>query len=47
MGGIVYSNTINSSQTALPFQPNQVSGSCFVRLHNKKEVKITKLIISK
>jgi hypothetical protein len=47
MGRIVYSKVIASSETALQFQPRLASGSYFVRIHNKKEVKVTKLTISK
>jgi hypothetical protein len=47
MGRIVYTKTIDASQTAFQFQPNLASGSYFVRLHNRKEIKITRLIISK
>jgi hypothetical protein len=47
MGRIVYSREIAPSATALQLQPTLASGSYFVRLHNKKEVKVTKLIISK
>ncbi|MCG3121534.1 MAG: hypothetical protein ALAOOOJD_04668 [bacterium] len=47
MGRIVYSREITPSVTALQLQPKLASGSYFVRLYNKKEVKVTKLIISK
>jgi hypothetical protein len=47
MGRIVYAKVIAPSETALQFQPNLASGSYFVRLHSTKEVKVTKLIISK
>jgi hypothetical protein len=47
MGRIVYSKEIAPSVTALQLQPKLASGSYFVRLHNEKEVKVTKLIISK
>ncbi len=47
IGRIVYTKAINASQAVLQLQPNLTSGSYFVRLHNKKEVKVTKLIVSK
>jgi hypothetical protein len=47
MGRIVYSKVIAPFEAALQLQPNLPSGSYFVRLYNKKEVKVTKLIISK
>jgi hypothetical protein len=47
MGRIIYSKVIAPSEAALQLQPKLASGSYFVRLHNKKEVKVTKLIISK
>lgn len=47
MGRIVYSREIAPSEAALQLQPKLASGSYFVRLHNEKEVKVTKLLISK
>lgn len=47
LGRVVYSKAIVPAVTELQLQPKLASGSYFVRLHSKKEVKVTKLIISK
>jgi hypothetical protein len=47
LGRTVYSKTIDPAATVLQLQHHLPSGSYFVRLHNNREVKITKLIVSK